>query len=150
MIMITKISKDSVVSIRLADWPADTAAIRAVRKQVFIIEQQVPEELEWDNLDSRCEHAIAITPDGNIVATGRLLPDGHIGRMAVLKVWRGQNIGSTVLKFLIAHARKKGLTEVVLSSQIQAMTFYRHHGFIAEGTEYMEAGILHQDMRKRL
>ncbi len=113
------------------------------------MEQQIPEELEWDHRDADCEHALADL-NGSVVATGRLLPDGHIGRMAVLKAWRGQHIGSAVLEFLITRARHKGLTQVGLSSQIHALAFYQSHGFIAQGPQYLEAGILHQDMRKVL
>ncbi len=137
------------LNIRLALWPEDAAAIQEIRRQVFIVEQNVPTELEWDHQDSRCEHALA-TYEGKVVATGRLLPDGHIGRMAVLKDWRGQHIGSTVLKFLITHGRSKGLPYIVLSSQVHAIEFYRRHGFTQEGLQYLEAGIPHQDMRKLL
>ena len=148
--MITKNPGPDTITIRLADWPVDAVAIRAVRRQVFVVEQNVPEELEWDQQDAQCVHAVAIALDGTIVATGRLLADGHIGRMAVLKAWRGQYIGSAVLKLLVVHSQQRGLSEVVLSSQVQAIPFYQHHGFVVEGSEYMEAGILHQDMRKKL
>ncbi len=84
------------------------------------------------------------------LATGRLLPDGHIGRMAVLKPWRGRGIGGAILARLIERARERGDSEVVLSAQVHATAFYRAHGFAEEGAEYLEAGIPHRDMRRRL
>jgi predicted GNAT family N-acyltransferase len=88
--------------------------------------------------------------DAKPVATGRLLPDGHIGRMAVLKDWRNRGIGSAMLKALVARAKENGYPEVVLSAQVHAMAFYGAHGFVAEGEEYLEAGIRHQAMKRRL
>ena len=79
------------------------------------------------------------------MATGRLLPDGHIGRMAVLKDWRNRGIGGLMLQKLIERAKARGDREVALSAQVHAVPFYRAHGFVAEGSEYLEAGIRHQD-----
>ena len=84
------------------------------------------------------------------MATGRLLPDGHIGRMAVLKGWRGRGIGGQILARLVDRARSRGDLEVVLSAQVQALAFYRAHGFVEEGAEYMDAGIPHRTMRRSL
>ncbi len=79
--------------IRAADWSSDRNALRAVREQVFVHEQSVPVELEWDEFDAQCQHVVAEAA-GQAIGTGRLLPDGHIGRMAVLESWRGQGVGS--------------------------------------------------------
>ena len=96
-----------------------------------------------------CLHALAFQGEG-AVATGRLLPDGHIGRMAVLKDWRGRGVGGAILEKLVAAAAGRGLRTVRLSAQVHALAFYRAHGFRAEGEVYEEAGIAHQDMRREL
>ena len=109
----------------------------------------MPPEVELDDMDSRSLHAVAFV-DGKAVATGRLLPDGHIGRMAVLKAWRGRGIGGEMLEALMQKARERGDREIVLSAQVHAVPFYRAHGFVEEGAEYLEAGIAHRDMRRQL
>jgi predicted GNAT family N-acyltransferase len=88
--------------------------------------------------------------DARAIGTGRLLPDGHIGRMAVLKAWRGQGAGRALLRALVEEARRRGDREVVLSAQIHALGFYRAAGFAPEGPVYEEAGIPHQSMRLEL
>ncbi|HEX6268463.1 MAG TPA: GNAT family N-acetyltransferase, partial [Burkholderiales bacterium] len=120
-----------------------------IRFTVFVEEQGVPREIELDEMDERCVHAVAF--HGNRpVGTARLLPDGHIGRMAVLKEWRGRGIGGRMLAKLIERARARGDREVILSAQVHAVAFYRAHGFVEEGAEYLEAGIRHQSMRRAL
>jgi predicted GNAT family N-acyltransferase len=116
-----------------------------IRFEVFVREQRVPPEIELDATDAQCLHAVAFEKDA-AVATGRLLPDGHIGRMAVLKPWRGRGIGSAILETLVEAARRRGDREIVLSAQVQALEFYRGHGFRPQGAVYEEAGIAHQDM----
>ena len=103
-------------------------------------------ELEMDDIDAACVHALAYA-EGRAIATGRLLPDGHIGRMAVLKEWRGRGAGRAILRRLIDAARERGDRQVVLSSQVHALGFYRAVGFMPEGPVYEEAGIPHQAMR---
>ena len=88
--------------------------------------------------------------DGKAIATGRLLPDGHIGRMAVLKSWRGRGIGAAVLNELVKAALNRGHGQVALSAQVHAVPFYRAHGFVPVGEEYLEAGIPHQAMKRAL
>jgi predicted GNAT family N-acyltransferase len=102
-----------------------------------------------DDNDAVSIHAVAWR-DGRAVGTGRLLPDGHIGRMAVLKNWRGKGVGRELLRALMRKARERGDREVVLSSQVHAMGFYANEGFKPEGPVYLEAGIDHQDMRCKL
>jgi predicted GNAT family N-acyltransferase len=121
----------------------------AVRREVFVLEQQVPEALEIDEMDAHCVHAVAYDSDGVAIATGRLLPDAHIGRMAVRKQARGSGVGSALLKRLMQTAQQRGEAEVVLNAQIHAEPFYLRHGFVREGAEYMEAGIAHVVMRYR-
>ena len=129
------------------DWNASGAALRAIRTAVFVDEQSVPAELEWDGIDERCLHVLAKTTAGEAIGTGRLLPDGHIGRMAVLKPWRGNGVGSMILAELLNAAREQRHATVELSAQTHAIEFYRRHGFEVVSEEYLEAGILHRTMR---
>jgi predicted GNAT family N-acyltransferase len=132
--------------VRLADWHADNKAICRVRRQVFIEEQQVPENLEWDGLDESCSHVLATDSKEQPVATARMTPDGHIGRMAVLPEWRQQGVGSAMLKLLVDRAQASGLTEVMLNAQSYATGFYAGHGFEISGKEFMDANIPHRKM----
>jgi len=136
--------------VREAAWDADRDALHAIRKSVFVDEQRVPEELEWDGIDVHCRHALACALDGSPIGTGRLLPDGHIGRMAVLTSWRRRGVGSAILTFLIQLARRNGFETVRLHAQTHALGFYARHGFAASGEEFMEAGIPHRMMSLRL
>ncbi|RJF96331.1 GNAT family N-acetyltransferase [Noviherbaspirillum saxi] len=131
----------------LGDWALQQAGAKPVRHRVFVIEQKVPLDMEWDEMDAQCLHAVVHGDDGEPIATGRLLPDGHIGRMAVVKSMRGDGIGGLVLQALMEEARKRGDRSVVLSAQTQAEPFYQRHGFTREGEEFMEAGIPHVQMR---
>ncbi len=139
----------SEVTIRLADWGRDAEALRLIRTRVFIEEQRIPKELEWDELDERCVHALAVAGD-TPVGTGRLTPDGYIGRMAVLPEWRGQGVGDRLLRTLMDVARERGDKVCRLHAQISAMGFYERLGFQAEGEEFMDAGIPHRTMSLRL
>jgi predicted GNAT family N-acyltransferase len=135
--------------IELFSWEQARAHASPIRFTVFVEEQGVPREIELDEHDPVCLHAV-VFEDGDAVATGRLLPDGHIGRMAVLKAWRGRGIGAAVLNELIKAALKRGHREVALSAQVHAVPFYRAHGFVPVGEEYLEAGIPHQAMKRTL
>ncbi len=136
--------------IELLDWEGARAEASRIRYAVFVQEQRVPLEMEIDELDPQCVHALAFSPEGMPVATGRLLPDAHIGRMAVLKNWRGQGIGGAILERLVAAARARGEREVALSAQTHALDFYRRHEFREEGETYLDAGIPHRMMRRML
>ena len=138
-----------MLRIELMPWDKARAHASAIRFAVFVEEQAVPREIELDEHDALSIHVVAFE-DGKPVATGRLLPDGHIGRMAVLKDWRSRGIGARMLEALIQRARERGDAEVALSAQVQAVAFYRAQGFVAEGDEYLEAGIRHQAMKRRL
>lgn len=135
--------------IKTATWPDDAATLKAIRFEVFVEEQGVPAESEIDDNDPVSIHAIAWS-EGVAAACGRLLPDGHIGRMAVRKPYRGQGVGGLVLAHLIERARQRGDREVVLSAQTHALGFYEKFGFVAEGKEYLDCDIPHRDMRKVL
>jgi predicted GNAT family N-acyltransferase len=136
--------------VRLADWQRDAEALRAIRHAVFVVEQRVPAELEWDGIDSACRHAIAENSRGEAIGCGRLLADGHIGRMAVRAPWRGRGVGAALLGRLVELARETGLRRVVLNAQTHALPFYGRHGFVAQGPEFDEAGIPHREMVRDL
>lgn len=133
--------------VELGDWPTMQARAAPVRHAVFVDEQHVPEAMELDGFDGISLHALALDRDGRVLGTGRLLPDGHIGRMAVLRQVRGRGVGSALLQALMQAARARGDREVALSAQTHAIDFYRRFGFVAEGDEYDDAGIAHRMMR---
>jgi predicted GNAT family N-acyltransferase len=138
-----------MVRIELMPWEQARAEASRIRFAVFVVEQGVPLEIELDEHDAECVHALAF--DGAAaVGTGRLLPDGHLGRMAVLREFRGRGVGSAILAKLIKAAAQRGDREVLLSAQVHALDFYRAHGFSAEGEVYQDAGIAHQTMRRAL
>ncbi len=130
-------------------WADLGAEASRIRLEVFVEEQRVPLEEELDARDAQCLHAIAYDADGRAMGTGRLLPDGHIGRMAVRQPWRGQGVGSLLLTALMDAARRRGDAEVVLDAQLHARPFYARHGFVEEGETFMDAGIPHRVMRLR-
>lgn len=137
-------------AIRHATWQKDRAALRHIRERVFMQEQHVPAELEWDGEDERAFHLLAFDSENKPIACARMLHDGHIGRMAVLPAWRGQGIGSALLCAVIEAAREQGLGSAFLDAQTHALGFYRRHGFITEGEPFMDAGIPHRRMHKVL
>jgi predicted GNAT family N-acyltransferase len=134
--------------IALDNWTVLQPVAQAIRYEVFVIEQNIPVELEWDDMDAVCLHAVAYDGQGQPVGTGRLLPDGHIGRMAVKKVARGAGVGGAILAALTEAARKRGDKAVMLNAQSQAEPFYARHGFVREGAEFFEAGIAHIQMQR--
>jgi predicted GNAT family N-acyltransferase len=135
--------------IELLSWEKARAHASPIRFTVFVEEQGVPREIELDEQDPLSIHAV-VFEDRRPVATGRLLPDGHIGRLAVLKEWRNRGIGALMLKRLMDCAKERGDREVALSAQVRAVPFYLANGFVTEGDEYLEAGIRHQAMKRRL
>mgnify|MGYP001205337862 FL=1 len=135
--------------IKTATWPDDMSTLKDIRFEVFVVEQGVAAEEEIDANDPVSIHAIAWS-DGVAAACGRLLPDGHIGRMAVRKPYRGQGVGAMVMEHLMERARQRGDREVVLSAQTHAVGFYEKFGFTAYGPEYLDCNIPHRDMRKVL
>lgn len=141
---------DPTFRVRLADWEREREAMRAIRTPVFIQEQQVPQDIEWDDKDPLCVHALAMDTDGTPIGTGRLAPDGKIGRMAVLPEWRGKGVGAAILDFLVASARERGIKECYMNAQLHAVDFYRQQGFEAYDAEFLEAGIPHRRMKRTL
>jgi predicted GNAT family N-acyltransferase len=135
-------------SIRIAHWPQDRELLRRVREKVFIVEQQVPEALEWDGTDDDALHLLALDAAGHPIATARLLPSGQIGRMAVLKPWRRRGVGSTLLQRLLTEAAKGDWPDLFLHAQLSALAFYTRHGFHPQGEVFEEAGIPHRRMTR--
>ena len=131
-------------------WRFDADALRAVRREVFIVEQQVPEDEEWDDHDETAQHFLARSNDGEAIGTARLTRDGHIGRMAVIREWRGRHVGDALLRSAIEFAAGLGRTEVRLMAQVYALPFYRRHGFEAYGEVFDDVGIDHQWMARSL
>lgn len=133
-----------------ANYAVDGDDLRYVRMAVFVVEQQIPAEEEFDEQDPQCYHLIARNEHGQPIGTGRLSATGQIGRMAVLKEWRGQGVGRSLLRALLEKARSLGLSAVTANAQQEALVFYRKFGFDSDGQTFMEAGIPHQAMRLTL
>jgi len=137
-------------SVRLVCWRDEAALLQAIRTEVFIREQGVPVELEWDGVDEHCRHALALSPAGDAIGCGRILPDGHIGRIAVLSTWRKQKIGTALMDALIYFARTNAYMQVELHAQTHALAFYHRFNFVEQGETFMEAGLPHIKMSLRL
>ncbi len=121
-----------------------------IRREVFVVEQEVPIDIELDGADPDCRHLLAFDPDGRPIGTARMQARGHIGRIAVIKVWRKRGVGARLVEALVEVAREAGLASVDLDSQVHAVGFYEKLGFEARGDVFMEAGIPHQNMVRRL
>jgi predicted GNAT family N-acyltransferase len=136
----------------VADWsnPDQRAALLSLRETVFIHEQGVPEQRERDGLDVGCWHVLARDDDGQPIGCGRLTPEHKIGRMAVLKDWRGRGVGVALLRELVSRARTQGWPVVALDAQVSAIGFYERSGFVAYGEEFEDAGLRHRNMRLAL
>jgi len=141
-------SSPSSLRIVLGPWERLGAEASRIRFEVFVREQGVPPEIELDDRDAVSLHAIAYTHNRAPVATGRLLPDGHIGRIAVLRPARGTGVGGQVLDALIEEGYRQGHSRLVLHAQMHAQGFYEARGFVAQGEAFMEAGIAHVVMSR--
>ncbi|MER5568632.1 GNAT family N-acetyltransferase [Streptomyces goshikiensis] len=149
-------------TVRVAAGEADRAACFAVRTEVFVIEQSVPESIEYDAYDAVAVHVLAEGPDGAPLGTGRLLygpealsktgsPEvGSLGRLAVTKAARGLGVGVALVRAIEAEAGRLGLAAVDLGAQTHALGFYERLGYEAYGPEFQDAGIPHRSMRRRL
>lgn len=141
---------DTDFRIEKVSWQSHARDLEAIRTRVFIEEQSVPVELEWDEDDKNCVHMLVYTKTGKPVATGRMLNSGQIGRMAVLQKYRHQGIGKLILRTLLIEAEKTGLKKVFLNAQINAVDFYTSFGFNETGSRFNDAGIQHIRMMKTL
>ena len=134
--------------IQRTTWQKDKALLSNIRYQVFVDEQKVPIELEIDDDDPLAAHVLCLVDDYP-VGTGRILLDGHIGRLAVLQAHRKQGYGNKMLHHLELIAQENGLTEVFLNAQVTAIPFYEKRGYTIISDVFDDAGISHQTMRKR-
>lgn len=141
---------DEHIRVELVDWAHEELLIRTIRETVFIDEQAVPVELEWDGLDSQCAHVLAWNDRNEAIGTARMQPNGTIGRMAVLKDWRGRGAGRAMLQTLLDLAVKQEHAQVTLSAQTHAIGFYERAGFHTVGEPFIDAGIPHRKMMKEL
>ena len=135
---------------RYTTWQDDSEDIYFVRKAVFVEEQGISEDLDFDGLDPDCRHVLACVSKSQPIGTARMQKDGHIGRIAVLKEWRRRGVGTRLLASLVKKAYKQGLSKVYLHSQAQAVSFYEKRGFKKEGNIFIEADIPHQKMARVL
>ena len=136
-------------SITITDWEDARELVKPIRIKVFILEQKVPEELEWDEYDETAWHAVAKS-NHQVIGTGRLIINqsiAKIGRMAIDPEFRGKGIGMEVLKALINKGKEKGAQEFILHAQTHAIAFYAREGFEPYGPIFDEAGIPHVEMR---
>jgi predicted GNAT family N-acyltransferase len=136
------------ISLHPAAWQADRVALESIRRQVFVVEQGVPEAEEWDERDPLCRHVVARLENCDVVGTGRLDPVGKIGRIAVLDEYRGKGVGAAIVMYLIEQAHRDGLGEVYLYAQVSALGFYKKLGFSPVGPEFDEVGIPHRRMNR--
>lgn len=145
---------EPVLRVEVGDWAGLGGTAQPIRQAVFVREQGIPADLEWDAADAHCVHAVAFNRLGQALGTGRLLEHvpgtAKIGRMAVLPAARGSGVGAQVLEALMRTAREQGYREVLLHAQASAVGFYRRAGFQARGEPFEEAGIEHQEMLRRL
>ncbi len=134
-------------SIQVVSWDTHADLLKIVREEVFIQEQHVPVALEWDGLDEAATHLLALDRAGEAIGCARLVGDGSIGRMAVLKPWRGRGVGRALLQKAVSLYRQQGIHAITLSAQVHAVPFYEKSGFKVCSAPYMDAGIAHVDMR---
>jgi predicted GNAT family N-acyltransferase len=149
--------------VRVAEDAADREACFAVRKEVFVVEQGVPQDIEYDAYDADAVHVLAVRGDGVPLGTGRLLYGeaaaaktggdpavGSLGRLAVAKAARGLGVGAALVRAIEDAARERGLSAVDLHAQTHALGFYERLGYVAYGAEFPDAGIPHRAMRRVL
>jgi predicted GNAT family N-acyltransferase len=137
-------------TVSLVCWHDGEPLLRSVRETVFIREQGVPEEMEWDGLDEGCRHALALNLNGGAIGCGRILANGHIGRIAVLPDWRKQKVGTAIMEALLDYAREHDYKQVDVDAQTHVVQFYRNFDFVEQGDVFMDAGLPHIKMRLKL
>lgn len=137
-------------TVSLVSWHDGEPLLRAVRDAVFIREQGVPEEMEWDEFDATCRHALVLSLNGDAIGCGRIFSNGHIGRIAVMKPWREQRVGTAIVEALLDEARSRDYQQVDVDAQTHAVAFYEGFGFYKQGEEFMDAGLPHIKMKLKL
>ncbi len=139
---------ETAFHVRRAFWIKDGRGLCLIRERVFVQEQEVPLELEWDGQDESAVHLIAEDAEGRPIGTARLLQDGQIGRMAVLPNWRKRGVGGALLRELLGLTAQDPDLHPFLNAQTSALGFYQANGFVVEGEEFVEAGIPHLRMHR--
>jgi predicted GNAT family N-acyltransferase len=137
-------------TVSLIGWHDGEPLLKSVREAVFIREQNVPAELEWDGLDESCRHALALSRKGDAVGCGRMLANGHIGRIAVLPQWRKKKVGTAIMEALLDYARAHHYKQVDVDAQTYAVPFYRGFEFVERGEVFLDAGLPHIKMLLKL
>lgn len=138
-----------MIHVNAVQWEQAQDTLRDIRREVFVVEQQVPEEDEWDDLDQTAVHFLATDiSNGLAVGTARFLPSGKITRMAVRQPYRHRRVGSQLLAAVLRYAADQGFDKVYLDAQISAIGFYERFGFVREGEIFLDAGIEHVRMTK--
>lgn len=137
-------------TVSMVPWQDGEPLLKSIRETVFINEQGVPAELEWDGLDEGCRHALALSHQGDAIGCGRMQADGHIGRISVLPQWRKQKVGTAIMEALLNYARAHDYQQVDVDAQTYAVPFYRQFDFVEEGKMFMDAGLPHIKMRLKL
>jgi predicted GNAT family N-acyltransferase len=137
-------------TVSLVCWRDAEPLLKSIREAVFIREQGIPAELEWDGADESCRHALALTHQGDAVGCGRMSANGHIGRISVLPQWRKQKVGTAIMEALLDYARTHEYKQVDVDAQTYALPFYRSFGFAEQGKEFMDADLPHIKMTMKL
>ena len=137
-------------TVSLVCWHDGEPLLRAVREAVFIHEQGISAELEWDGLDDGCRHALALSHQGDAIGCGRMFANGHIGRIAVLPQWREKKVGTAIMEALLDYARAHDYPQVDVDAQTYAMPFYHGFEFVEQGKEFLDAGLPHIKMVLKL
>ena len=133
-------------TVSLVSWHDGHLLLKSIREHVFVMEQGVPAELEWDGLDEDARHALAISHQGDAIGCGRILPNGHIGRIAVLPQWRKQKVGTAIMQALLNYAHIRGYENVDVDAQTYTTPFYRKFEFVERGEVFVDAGLPHIKM----
>jgi len=140
-------SRNRDLDIEQGDWDTMRADAVIIRYGVFVMEQDVPEDMELDLMDPLALHWLVRDAGGEAIATARLTPDHHVGRMAVLPDFRNQGVGGALMRSIQQHALDSGLPALLLNAQVHALAFYERHDFVASGPVFDDAGIPHRAMR---
>ena len=137
-------------TVSLVSWHDGEPLLKSIREAVFIREQGVPAKLEWDGLDESCRHALALSHNGDAIGCGRMLTNGHIGRIAVLPPWRKRKVGTAIMEALLDYARAHDYKQVDVDAQTYALPFYRGFDFVEQGKVFQDAGLPHIKMFLKL
>lgn len=137
-------------TVSLVNWHDGEPLLKAIRTAVFIKEQGVPEEMEWDEHDATCRHALALTLNGDAIGCGRMFTNGHLGRIAVLPQWRGKQVGTAIVEAFLNYAEAHDYPQIDVDAQTHAVPFYQRFDFVEQGKVFMDAGLPHIKMLLKL